>query len=129
MKKIILLYIIFSSALAVGQNRKQITLEDIYTKRIFSSQTVNGLKPMKNGEEYCLLEKDDLNIYDYVSGKLSKTLVTSRNLIPDGKTTPIEMSDYEFSDDESSILFSTEKESIYRYSNISTYYVYNFSSG
>ncbi len=129
MKKLLLLSFIIISLLTFGQTTKKLTLEDIFTNRKFSAQSITGLKPMKNGEEYCLLQNDSLNIYDYANGKLSKVIVTSHKLIPEGNSSPIEIGEYEFSKDETNILFATDEESIYRHSTIAAYYVYNINSG
>ena len=129
MKKLLILLFLLPAWNTFSQTANKLTLEDIYVNRKFSSRGVTGLKPMKNGEEYCLLKKDSLNIYEYVTGKLTRTLVTSGKLIPAGDTVPIEMGNYELSNDETKILFATHEEAIYRHSTIASYYVYNIVSG
>jgi len=129
MKKLLILLFLLPAWYTFSQTGNKLTLEDIYVNRKFSSRGVTGLKSMKNGDEYCLLKKDSLNIYEYVTGKLTRTLVTSGKLIPAGDTVPIEMGNYELSNDETKILFATHEEAIYRHSTIASYYVYNIVSG
>ncbi|MDP1622463.1 MAG: S9 family peptidase [Bacteroidales bacterium] len=113
--------------LAQGDN-KVITLEDIYKNRKFASKGFQGVHPMNNGDHYCQLKKDSLNIYEYATGKLAGTVVTSKQLIPDGDTVAIPMSGFKFSDDETKIMFPTDEEAIYRRSSKASYYIYDLKS-
>lgn len=105
--------------------KKEITLEDIFQKRLFSPQISPTLEPMNAGELYCRLVNDSLNLYDYKKGEYKKTVVTSSQLIPDGESTSISMSKFVFSEDGNKILFATETENIYRHSTKSYYYIYS----
>jgi dipeptidyl-peptidase 4 len=127
MKKSLFIVLLLPSLVAFGQGTKKFTLEDIFKNRKFASKQVSGIHSMNNGKEYCQLKKDSLNMYDYLTGKLTNVLVTSMNLVPAGDTTPIEMGDFEFSKDESKILFATDEEPIYRHSTISRYYIYDIA--
>ena len=130
MKQFISLLLVLSTfALFAQTGTKKITLEDIFKNRTFASKGVSGLNSMKDGEHYCQLKKDSLNVYEYATGKLTQTLVTSKNLIPAGDTTPISMAGYTFSKDETKILFSTDEEPIYRHSTKANYYYYDLASG
>jgi dipeptidyl-peptidase-4 len=84
---------------------------------------------MNNGELYCLLENDSLNLYSYTKGEYKGTIVTSMNLIPNGDTSSISMHSYTFSNNEKRILFATGTERIYRHSNKSEFYLYDIDSG
>ena len=129
MKKLLILLFLLPAWNTFSQTANKLTLEDIYVNHKFSSRGVTGLKSMKSGDEYCLLKKDSLNIYEYATGKLTRALVTSGKLIPAGDTGAIEMGNYELSNDETKILFATHEEAIYRHSTIASYYVYNIVSG
>jgi dipeptidyl-peptidase-4 len=108
--------------------KKTITLEDIYKNRKFSSKGAGGFQSMNDGDHYCQLKKDSLNVFEYATGKLSGTLVTSKKLVPAGDTVAIPMGSFEFSDDETKILFATEDEPIYRRSSKANYYVYDLKT-
>ena len=126
MKRFISLLLLISTISLFSQTgTKKITLDDIYKNRKFSSRGVSGLNSMKDGEHYCQLKKDSLNIYEYATGKLTQTLVTAKKLIPVGDTAPISMGSYSFSMDETKILFSTDEEAIYRHSSRANYYFYD----
>jgi len=110
-------------------DRKSITLEDIYKARKFASKGAARLQSMNDGDHYCQLKKDSLNTYDYATGMYAGTIVTSKQLVPAGDTLPIDMGSYEFSSDESKILFATDDEAIYRRSSKATYYIFDLKTG
>jgi dipeptidyl-peptidase-4 len=126
MKQFISLLLILSSFSLFSQTgTKKISLEDIFKNRKFASKGVSGLNSMKDGEHYCQLKKDSLNVYEYATGNLTQTLVTSKNLIPTGDTAPVSIGSYSFSKDEKKILFSKDEEAIYRHSSKANYYYYD----
>jgi dipeptidyl-peptidase 4 len=130
MKKILSMVWVLIAIVAFGQDgTKQIGLDDIFKSRKFSSKRVSGMRSMKDGEHYCLVKNDSLNVYEYSTGNLTKTVVTSNQLIPAGDTSAISMSEFEFSDDETKILFADNVDPIYRYSFKADYYVYNLADG
>ena len=94
----------------------------------FSAKSVRGMNSMKDGKTYASFEKGQLNIYNYKTGKLEKTLfgITDLTLHPD--SLPIGLQDYTLSDNEDKMLCATEMESIYRHSYHATYYVYDFKT-
>ncbi len=109
-------------------DKKEISLEDIYKNRKFASRGFPGVQSMNDGEHYCQLKKDSLNLYEYETGKYYGTVVLAKRLIPDGDTVPIPMAGYEFSPDETKILFSTDDEPIYRRSSKANYFVYDLKT-
>jgi dipeptidyl-peptidase-4 len=123
----LLAFILLAPAMLFAQT-KEITLQDVYASRKFSPKGVYGLYPMNNGEYYCVLEKDSINVYNYVTGKKEKTLVTETELVPAGDTVPIPLGDYTFSKDEKQILIPAKTEYLYRYSSESDFYIWNLES-
>ncbi len=109
-------------------DRTMITLEDIYKNRKFSSKSFPAVHSMNDGEHYCQLAKDSLNLYEYATGKRSGTLAISKQLVAAGDTTTIPMSGFIFSGDETKILFPAGTEAIYRRSSKATYYIYDLAT-
>lgn len=111
--------------------QKTISVEDIWSKYAFMPKSAQGFNAMKNGLHYTDLEKegDFQNIvkYDLKSGKKLGILVKGADVKVADKT--IDISDYEFSSDESKLFFSTNSESIYRRSATKTNYVYDLKTG
>jgi dipeptidyl-peptidase 4 len=129
MKQLTALLLIISSISLFSQTgTKKITLEDIYITKKFSSSRASGMISMSDGEHYYRLDNDSINVYEYATGKLTSTLVTSKKIIPKGDTVPIAMGNFTFSRDESKILFATNDETIYRHSSRSNYYIYDLKA-
>jgi dipeptidyl-peptidase 4 len=130
MKKLVLSLLLILPFLIHAQNSsREISLEDIYKARKFASKGIGELHSMNSGDEYCQVKHDSLNIYKYTTGDLVKTLVTSKQLIPAGDTTPLSMAGFGFSEDEHYLLFTKDEEPIYRHSSRASYFLYELSSG
>ena len=112
------------------QSARELTLEKIWLKGTFSPNYVHGLKSMKDGINYTVLDEDEgvqkINVYDYELGKLRKNLLTNNLKNEDGS--PMNIEGYELSADESKILLKSQSERIYRYSMRSAYYVYDIAT-
>ncbi len=124
------IYCSFLSYISIAQEdgQKKLSFKDVVQPGMFYAKGVYGLKSMKDGNNYCVIEHDSLNAYSYKSGKLARTILTTKELIPEGDTVPLKISGYTFSHDESKILIPAETESIYRHSSKSNYYIYDISA-
>jgi len=109
--------------------KKKLTFDDIYKYQKFSSKNVSGLQSMNDGEHYCLVKKDSLNLYEYATGNYSATIVTIKKLFPEGDTVPADINSYVFSNDETKILFARDKEPLYRRSSKANYFIYDLKTG
>ncbi len=108
---------------AVAQQNSQITLEDIFVDRIFTAQTVTALRSMNDGEHYTTLENNTKIVkYSYKTGK-EVGVVFDITKVRDAAISSF--SDYEFSEDETKILLTTNVKPIYRHSFTAAYYVWN----
>lgn len=125
MKKLLL--ITFSLFLFTGSilaQTKEITLTDIFSRK-FYPQGVYGLTPLKDGQSYCVLEGDSINVYHYETGDFVRTIAIGSEMVPEGDTAAIKWSAWTFSKDEKKLLIPTETEYIYRYSSASEYYTWD----
>ncbi|WP_034256761.1 S9 family peptidase [Adhaeribacter aquaticus] len=128
----ILLFLIFLGAQA--QQRKQITLEDIYRNGTFTPKTVRGVNWMKNGQFYTSEVADEKNKvvdvvrFDVTTGKAVNTIIEGEDLKPAGSNVPIKFNSYSFNADEQKVLFAVGTEPIYRHSARAEYYVYDVKS-
>jgi dipeptidyl-peptidase 4 len=117
------------AVVAYAQEKKDITLEDIWKKGTFRQKSVYNVNWMNDGNFYTSLvggESQSFVVkYDINKGVAVDTLIKSSNLKVKGAETPISIDSYTFSEDESKMLFTTNTESIYRRSYKADYYVYD----
>ena len=125
---LISLFLFVGTFLATAQEKQNFTLEDLYMRPTFYAKSVRGMNSMKDGKSYASFEKGQLNIYNYKTGKLVKTLFGITDLVMEGEDMPIALQNYELSENEDKMLCITEMESIYRHSYHATYYVYDFKT-
>ncbi len=110
--------------------QKNISVEDIFTQKIFNTKSSSGFKAMKNGIHYTdiLIDSSGKSLvkYDLKSGTKISIIVKDNEMLLAGK--PIDISNYTFSPDESKIVFKTNSEDIYRRSSKAENFVYDIKS-
>ena len=116
---VLLLFIIVSTV--YGQ--KKIELEDIFVKGTFSEKTISGLRSMNDGLHYTTLENGSKVVkYSYQTGK-QVSVIFDLGKIENAAIKSF--SRYQFSDDETKILLTTDIKPIYRHSFTAEYYIWN----
>ncbi|WP_347841068.1 S9 family peptidase [uncultured Draconibacterium sp.] len=124
MKKLFILFVIlFPIVTAQAQQTQKISLEDIFVKGTFRAQSVYGLRSMNDGIHYSTLEgRTKIVKYSYKTGDEVEVIFDIKEV----KDAPItSFLNYQFSDDETKILLTTKRQSIYRHSYTAEYYVWN----
>ena len=122
----ILVFVLAFGQQAFCQNeKKQITLDDIWTNNTFSPKMVHGIFSLNNGTEYTRIKNGSIVVYDYRTGDSVRTLVNGADLIPEGDTLPIKINSFEVNKDENEFIFPTDVEHIYRHSRLSYDYIWN----
>jgi dipeptidyl-peptidase-4 len=121
----ILLLILVSISITVF-SQKKIELKDVISDRIFSQKTISGLRSMNDGMSYTTLEDDNKIVkYSYKTGEKVEVLFDLSKIESAGFS---KFSDYTFSDNETKILFTTKKQSIYRHSFTAEYFIWNLTT-
>ncbi len=130
MKKSIKLFLLIILVAQVSQlvaQKKNITLEDIWSKGTFRSQSVQQINWMKDGAFYSALEDGKIVKHQVTDGAAVETLYNEASSVENlGKKVAIE--DYALSADEQKILVSTESEPIYRRSSREENFVYDLKT-
>ena len=119
------IFVLVLSAISLqAQNKKQITLDDIYAKGTFQMAGVSGFTSLNDSRYYCNMD-NDANIlrYEFSTGNLIDTIIKHSDLIFDNSI--LAFSNFEFSADENKILFTSNTESLYRHSTQSNIFVYD----
>jgi len=132
MKKFVFIGILL--VFSTGANaQKKITLEDIYKNNVFSINSIRGLTWMKDGDYYTSLERSEDGAQDIIknstaTGEVVEVLVDGSELIPEGEENAINFSSYDFDQDETKVLLSTESEQIYRRSSKAINYIFDIAT-
>jgi len=124
--RIIIYLFLFSSAILMAQEKKNITLEDIWLNGTFNSKFFMGFNFMKDGNYYTEIKENNLIRREIRTGDSVSTLIKDGDIKFDNSK--INIGDFEFSPDEKRILLKTDGEHIYRRSEKSIVYVYDLET-
>jgi len=123
---------IFLAQLSQAQQNK-LQLEDIYQQNKYGQKGFGPAKWMKDNTGYSTLEVNstaqgrDIVRYEAKSGKRS-ILVAAQQLIPKGQTSPLSISDYQWSEDNTKLLIFTNTKKVWRYHTRGDYWVLDLTS-
>ncbi len=117
----LLLWILAVSIIA--QTNQQITLEDIFTKATFKAQSIEGMRSMNDGEHYSTMEGQTKIVKN--SFRTGQQVNVIFDLAQIDRAPIKSFTNYEFSDDETKILLTTDVKPIYRHSYTAQYYIWN----
>lgn len=109
--------------LAQPTESEKLNLENLYKNNVFKPDYIYGIRSMKDGEHFTLLERGALSKvvqYRYKDFEKVRDVVSSAKL---PGFVPIDS--YSFTEDESYVMIATEEEQIYRRSSRAKYYLYN----
>jgi len=115
-----------------AQNKK-LTLEDIYSNRMYGAKGFGPVRWMKDNRGYSTLENNaavkgnDIVVYDAGSGA-RKVLVSAARLIPAGATKPLTVANYIWSDDNSKLLVFTNTRKVWRQNSRGDYWVLDLTN-
>ena len=123
MHKIVLILFLFLTIGYPSIAQKKLSLTDFHLQNTFVEKKVEGLHSSVNGLYYTTLENDRKIVkYNYKDGKKVETVFDLDKI----ENAPIsKFSAYSFSQDETKILLTTDKETIYRHSSTANFYVWN----
>ncbi len=134
---ILILLIFFGVGFLQSNNllaQKQLTLRDIYTSRTYSQNGYGPVRWMKDNEGYSTLENNnefggkDIVRYDAKTNE-RKVLVSAKQLIPKNEKNALQISNYEWSDNDGKLLIFTNTRRVWRYNTRGDYWVLNLTTG
>ncbi len=122
--------ILFGMAWPTGA--QQLTLEDIFLKRLYRAAVPEGFVPLRDGQHYILQREDAAGQLlwvkaDVASGSIRDTLLGSNWLIPPASSEPIRPDHFELGPNENLWLFTTATKPVYRYSRTAVCWVYDLA--
>lgn len=120
--------------LKAQENSAILTIEDIYKNNVYRQDGYGPVRWMKDNKGYSTLELNqktggrDIVRYDAKTGKRS-VLVSSSQLIPEGKSKPLSIRNYIWSEDNTKLLVFTNTRRVWRRHTRGDYWVLNLDSG
>jgi dipeptidyl-peptidase 4 len=115
-----------------AQEKKDITLENIWKQGTFNPGGVYGFVHLKDGKSYCRLVGDKggqyVVSYSYETGNAIDTLINGRVLGANNPKADFAIESFEFSNDEQKAVIISASEQIYRHSSLSKAWVYDRST-
>jgi len=125
--KLFLLIILIAQSSTLVAQKKNITLEDIWSKGTFRSQSVQQINWMRDGAFYSALEGEKIVKHQVTDGAAVATLFDAATSV-ENLSKKVAIEDYSLSADEQKILISTESEPIYRRSSREENFVYDLKT-
>lgn len=121
---LLFLLLVLNTSTQAQNGSKTFTLNDLMKKGIFRSSGINEIRSMLDGSSYTTLSDDYtyITLYSYSTGDSIKKIVDVKNANIEGLQRIV---DYEFSDDETSILIQSDYVPIYRRSFKADFFIYN----
>lgn len=133
--RVILLYILLVSSMAVFAQDSQLTLDRIFKSGDFRSESFGPAKWTEGGKAYTTLEsstefpgKKDIVEYQAKSGD-RVVLVSASKLVPSLNEQPLTIKDYQWSHNKKYLLIYTNVRRVWRDSTRGDYWIKNLSSG
>jgi len=132
-RTLLILTVIISSLLPgtnilIAQDHNELRLEDIYKNGVYTQDRFGPVRWMKDSEAYSTLELNrefgavDIVRYEAGTGKRS-VLIASAQLIPDGRSEPLQVADYSWSEDNTKLLIFTNTRRVWRYHTRGDYWL------
>ncbi len=100
----------------------------IFIVTLKATPQTGGIKWSDDGKSYYRLEKNELFKYTLPENK-SEVVISEKQLIPQGSTTPLKISYYKFTDDQQKALLYTNTKKVWRINTKGDYWVLDMKSG
>ncbi|NQY12057.1 MAG: S9 family peptidase [Flavobacteriales bacterium] len=117
-----------------AQEKKELTIEDIWKNGEYATEYIYGMRSMKDGLHYTNLTYDDKKEQSYVikyaykNGRMVDTLFNSGVIDPTNDSLDRSVARYELNADENKVLVGIGWEKIYRHSGKLLNFVYDIKS-
>lgn len=122
----VLLMMLLFGGNTFAQDKKAVSLEDVFKTNTFAQKSVYGINWMKDGQYYSSLQRG-------LSGprvvKINVATGEETAVLIDGGKLGINFSSYSFNPEETKALIASEVESIYRRSSKGVYHVVDLQTG
>ena len=114
------LFVVVSLFATLMYSQNNLSLESIFLDKYFEMKTVPGFRFMNDGQQYTLLEGNNIFRYDLLTGARSGSILDSTQI-----PASYQISNYNFSENEACIILRSDTNRIYRHSYTAKYLIYN----
>lgn len=122
----LLVILLLCSFSAISQQKKKVSLEDVFKSNTFSQKSVYGINWMKDGQYYSSLQR---GLTGPKVVKINVATGEEAEVLIDGGKLGINFSSYAFNPDETKALIASEVESIYRRSSKGVFHLVDLRTG
>lgn len=110
--------------------KRHIELQDIWKSGVFFPKSESSFHIMNDGKSFCKIDFEEkfavINVYDLNTGEKIKQLLNTKELF--GTKEPIQISEFQFDDNQKKILLTYNSVSIYRHSVSSNFIVVDLAN-
>ncbi|MFA3783313.1 S9 family peptidase [Melioribacteraceae bacterium 4301-Me] len=131
---LLLITLLYIQSLAQTQDSTKLSLDRLFKSPEFFGERFGPARFIDNGSSYTTLEpseevknSQDIVKYDTKTGK-REVLVSAKLLIPEGDTTALSISNYEWSPNHEMLLIFTNTARVWRYNTRGDYWVLNLKT-
>jgi dipeptidyl-peptidase-4 len=124
----ICLIFLFAGMFPGYAQKKQITVADLYKDYTFLAQDVPGFASMEDGRYYSEIDASGNLVKKSFASGLTAAILIRADEIHTSDGMPVSLEKYSLSPDESKVLIKTDVRQIYRYSSITTAYVFDLET-
>ena len=119
--------VLFASALFAQD--KDITLEDLLIKGKYRTQGIGQVTHLKDGEHFVMLDTaKNIVEYEYKSYSQTKVILSMEDFGRVSGKSADDIEEYIFSPDENFLLLGTESVTLFRYSSMAKYYIWDIKN-
>jgi len=122
---LLLLSIVLLTVSVNAQEKKNISLVDIWKTYSFMPKSVRGINSLSDGIHYTSIKNGSLVKYEYKTGDSVSTILSADKLIIEGEEKPIKLSSFSINKNETKFIIPTKTEAIYRHSSKSVFYIWD----
>jgi dipeptidyl-peptidase-4 len=114
-------------SLIFAQEKKPITLEDIFASNTLTPKTIQGVKWVPGEAAFTYLKDGDVYKHDVTTGK-ETLLLAGKNLTPKSGSESISINSYQWSSDRKYLLIASSARPIWRHSTEGQYFIYELTA-
>lgn len=128
-KTFLVLFALIYSNLIFAQSDSSITLEDLYMKGKYKTQSLGGVTHLNDGEHF-VMQDTAKNIveYEYSTGNPTRIILSMEDFVNVSGMSSAFIDEFSFSPDEKYILIETEAEKIYRRSYSANCFIWDLEN-